>query len=44
MIEARFVEDTNSFEGKNIDKNEILMGLLWVYWLFDAICVYNSKG
>lgn len=44
MIEVRFVEDINFFEGKNIDKNEIFMGLLWVYWLFDVICVYNSKG
>lgn len=43
MIEARFVKDTNFFEGENVGKNEILMGLLWVFW-FTAICVYNLQG
>lgn len=44
MLEARFVEDTSSSEGKNVDKNQIPMGLLWAYWLFNAILVYNLKG
>ena len=30
MIE-RFIEDTKLSEGKNVDKNEILMGFLWAY-------------
>ena len=40
MIE-RFIEDTKLSEGKNVDKNEILMGFLWAYWLFNDICVCN---
>lgn len=42
MIEARFVEDTNFFESENVGKNEILMGLLWVYW-FNTTYVYNLQ-
>lgn len=30
MIE-RFIEDIKFSEGKNVGKNEILMGFLWAY-------------
>lgn len=43
MKEPVFVDDTNVFEKKNVGKNETLMGFLWVYWLFNAICVYNLQ-
>lgn len=40
MIEAKFVEGANSFESKSVDKN----GLAWVYWLLNALCIYNLQG